>query len=259
MAIDPPLLRVRGLAKRFGARVAVEAADFALWPGEVLAVVGESGAGKTTLLRCLCGLAVPDAGEVFYRFADGREADVLTLSEQDRRRLLRTEWGIVHQNPRDGLRFNVSAGGNVGERLMAVGERHYGTIRSEARSWLARLEVDDGRIDELPGNFSGGMQQRLQIARNLVSHPRLVFMDEPTGGLDVSVQARLLDLLRTLVRDLDLAAIIVTHDLAVARLLADRMMVMRDGAIVELGLTDQVLDDPQHGYTQLLVSSVMSA
>jgi len=103
------------------------------------------------------------------------------------------------------------------------------------------------------------MQQRLQIARNLVSHPRLVFMDEPTGGLDVSVQARLLDLLRTLVRDLDLAAIIVTHDLAVARLLADRMMVMRDGAIVELGLTDQVLDDPQHGYTQLLVSSVMSA
>jgi putative phosphonate transport system ATP-binding protein len=259
MAIDPPLLRVSGLAKRFGARVAVEAADFALWPGEVLAVVGESGAGKTTLLRCLCGLAMPDAGAVFYRFADGREADVLTLSEQDRRRLLRTEWGIVHQNPRDGLRFNVSAGGNVGERLMAVGERHYGTIRSEARSWLARLEVDDGRIDELPGNFSGGMQQRLQIARNLVSHPRLVFMDEPTGGLDVSVQARLLDLLRTLVRDLDLAAIIVTHDLAVARLLADRMMVMRDGAIVELGLTDQVLDDPQHGYTQLLVSSVMSA
>jgi putative phosphonate transport system ATP-binding protein len=258
-AIDPPLLQVRGLAKRFGGRIAVEDAAFALWPGEVLAVVGESGAGKTTLLRCLCGLAMPDAGEVVYRYGDGHEADVLRLSEQDRRRLLRTEWGIVHQNPRDGLRFNVSAGGNVGERLMAVGERHYGTIRAESQSWLARLEVDAGRIDELPGTFSGGMQQRLQIARNLVSHPRLVFMDEPTGGLDVSVQARLLDLLRTLVRDLDLAAIIVTHDLAVARLLADRLMVMRDGAIVELGLTDQVLDDPQHGYTQLLVSSVMSA
>jgi putative phosphonate transport system ATP-binding protein len=101
------------------------------------------------------------------------------------------------------------------------------------------------------------MQQRVQIARNLVTNPRLVFMDEPTGGLDVSVQARLLDLLRTLVTDLGLAAIIVTHDLAVTRLLAHRLMVMRRGEVVEKGLTDQVLDDPQHPYTQLLVSSVL--
>jgi putative phosphonate transport system ATP-binding protein len=101
------------------------------------------------------------------------------------------------------------------------------------------------------------MRQRLQIARNLVTRPRLIFMDEPTSGLDVSVQARLLDLLRALTRELQLAAVVVTHDLAAARLLAHRMLVMKDGCIVEQGLTDQVLDDPQHPYTQLLVSSVL--
>jgi len=111
----------------------------------------------------------------------------------------------------------------------------------------------------LPRDFSGGMQQRLQIARNLVTKPRLVFMDEPTASLDVSVQARLLDLLRQLVSQLQVAAVIVTHDLAVARLLAHRLMVMRQGVVVEEGLTDQVLDDPQHPYTQLLVSSVLQA
>ena len=170
---------------------------------------------------------------------------------------MRTDWGIVHQNPRDGLRMNVSAGGNVGERLMAVGERHYGQIRAEALDWLNRVEIADDRIDDRPQAFSGGMQQRLQIARILVSKPRLVFMDEPTGGLDVSVQARLLDLLRGLVRALGLAAVVVTHDLAVVRLLADRLMVMKDGAVVESGLTDQVLDDPHDPYTQLLVSAVL--
>jgi putative phosphonate transport system ATP-binding protein len=122
---------------------------------------------------------------------------------------------------------------------------------------MARVEIDRTRIDDPPATYSGGMQQRLQIARNLVTHPRIVFMDEPTGGLDVSVQARLLDLLRALVRAEGVAVVVVTHDLAVARLLADRLLVMRDGVVVESGLTDQVLDDPQHPYTQLLVSSVL--
>ena len=171
--------------------------------------------------------------------------------------LMRTDWGIVHQNPRDGLRMNVSAGGNVGELPMAVGDRHYGEIRANAEDWLSKVELDIARMDQKPTTFSGGMQQRLQIARNLVTKPRLVFMDEPTGGLDVSVQARLLDLLRGLVRELGIAAIVVTHDLAVVRLLADRLMVMWRGEVVEQGLTDQVLDDPHHPYTQLLVSSVL--
>jgi putative phosphonate transport system ATP-binding protein len=153
--------------------------------------------------------------------------------------------------------MGVTAGANVGERLMALGARHYGKIRRQALDWLEQVEIGLDRVDDLPETFSGGMQQRLQIARNLVTQPRLVLMDEPTGSLDVSVQARLLDLLRGLVTDLELSAIIVTHDLAVARLLAHRLIVMRGGEAVETGLTDQVLDDPQHPYTQLLVSSVL--
>jgi putative phosphonate transport system ATP-binding protein len=205
----------------------------------------------------LSGRVEPTAGRAEFATREGTIVDVLRLPESMRRRLLRTDWGIVHQNPRDGLRMSVTAGANVGERLMAIGARHYGRIRQEALDWLENVEIAGDRVDDLPDTFSGGMQQRLQIARNLITRPRLVLMDEPTGGLDVSVQARLLDLLRTLVRDLGLSAVVVTHDLAVTRLLAHRLLVMRRGEVVESGLTDQVLDDPQHEYTQLLVSSVL--
>jgi len=252
-----PLLQIFGVEKRFGDRVAIRDISFDLWPGEVLAVVGESGSGKTTLLNCISGRLAPDAGRVEYLTRHEGAKDVWRLSEAERRMLARTDWGYVHQSPEQGLRMGVSAGANVGERLMALGARHYGRIRGEAAEWLERVEMDPARIDESPLAFSGGMRQRLQIARNLVTRPRLVFMDEPTSGLDVSVQARLLDLLRSLTRGLELAAVIVTHDLAVARLLAHRMLVMKEGRAVETGLTDQVLDDPQHPYTQLLVSSVL--
>lgn len=256
---DPasPLLTVTGLGKSYGRQVGCRNVSFRLWPGEVLGIVGESGSGKTTVLNCISAQLPPDCGSVCYGTRLGEACDIYRMSEPGRRMLMRTDWAFVHQNPRDGLRMNVSAGANVGERLMAVGARHYGNIRHAGEDWLGRVEIDRRRIDDLPATFSGGMQQRLQIARNLVTGPRLVFMDEPTGGLDVSVQARLLDLLRGLVDDLGLAAIVVTHDLAVARLLAHRLMVMRGGEVVEQGLTDQVLDDPQHPYTQLLVSSVL--
>jgi putative phosphonate transport system ATP-binding protein len=254
---EAPLLAAVGLSHAYGARVACRDVDLEIFPGEVVAIVGESGSGKTTLLNCLSGRLRPSAGHVAYRTRDGQIVDVWQESEARRRLLMRTDWGVVHQNPRDGLRLRVSAGGNVGERLMAVGARHYGAIRARGIDWLERVEIPSERIDDLPIAFSGGMQQRLQIARVLVSEPRLVFMDEPTGGLDVSVQARLLDLIRGLARDLDLAALVVTHDLAVARLLAHRIVVMRGGEVVEHGLADRVLDDPHHPYTQLLVSSVL--
>lgn len=250
--MSEPLLTAEGLNLRFGPIPALMDVAIDISAGEVVAIVGESGSGKTTLLRVLSGMMAPDAGTVRWL-----GADLHAMGEAARRRLMRTDWGFVHQNPRDGLRLNVSAGGNVGERLMAVGARHYGSIREQAIDWLRRVEVDASRIDDLPRTFSGGMQQRLQIARTLVTRPRLVFMDEPTGGLDVSVQARLLDLIRGLSRELGLAVLIVTHDIAAARLLADRMLVMRRGEVVEQGLTDRVLDDPQHPYTQLLVSSVL--
>ena len=252
-----PVLRAEPLTRRYGERLGCRNVTLELWPGEVLGIVGESGSGKSTLLNMLSGRLTPSEGRVLYRDAHGADIDLHALSEGERRRLLRTELGYVHQNPRDGLRMQVSAGANIGERLMAAGGRNYGKLRATALEWLDKVEIAAPRIDDVPARYSGGMQQRLQIARNLVTGPRLVFMDEPTGGLDVSVQARLLDLLRRLVRDMDLAVVLVTHDLAVARLLSHRLMVMYHGEVVEQGLADQVLDDPHHPYTQLLVSSIL--
>ncbi|MBN2125750.1 MAG: phosphonate C-P lyase system protein PhnK [Deltaproteobacteria bacterium] len=253
---DAPLLEVHSLSKFYGRIEGCRDIDFTLRSGEVLCIVGESGSGKSTVLNCISGRLPPSKGSVLFKSLQGL-IDLYRSPLAEIRRVMRREMGLVCQNARDGLRMQVTAGGNIGERLMANGMRHYGKIRQEALYWLNRVEIDEARIDDPPTTFSGGMQQRLQIARNLVIRPRLIFMDEPTSGLDVSVQARLLDILRNLVTDLALSMIVVTHDLAVARLLAHRLMVMRWGGVVEEGLTDQVLDDPQHPYTQTLVSSVL--
>jgi len=223
---DAPLLVAEGLAKNYGRLTACRDISFALYPGEVLAVVGESGSGKSTLLQLLSAQLAPSAGHVSYRMRDGVLRDLALLGEAERRFLFRTDWGFVHQDPAQGLRMAVSAGANVGERLMAVGWNHYGRIREAASNWLERVEIETSRIDDAPRTYSGGMRQRLQIARNLVT-------------------------------ELGLAAIIVTHDLAVARLLSHRVMVMKGGQVIETGLTDQVLDDPREPYTQLLVSSIL--
>jgi len=258
-AFEQPMLEVKGLTRLYGPNKGCQRIDFELYRGEILGIVGESGSGKSTLLRCLANLEKADHGQLLYQSPDQGQVELEKLAEAQRRSLMRSEWGIVHQNPRDGLHLDISAGANVCERLMGQGARHYGQIRARTKEWMQRVELDPARIDDKPAAFSGGMQQRLQIACNLVTSPRLLLMDEPTGGLDVSVQARLLDLLRQLVHELGVSVVLVTHDMGVARLLADRLLVMRHSEIIETGLTDQILDDPQMPYTQLLVSSIIRA
>lgn len=259
---ESPLLKVRDLQKLFGINRGCQDIHFDLFPGEILGIVGESGSGKSTLLNCLSGNQKPDTGSIQFLANNDKHQewlDLYDITEARRRLLMRNDIGIIKQNPRDGLRTRVSAGANIGERLMAVGNQHYGNIRQTATQWMEQVELNSERIDDLPMTFSGGMQQRLQIARVLVTNPRLVLMDEPTGGLDVSVQAKLLDLIRSLVTELQLSVVMVTHDLAVARLLCHRLLVMQNSRVVEQGLTDQVLDDPQHPYSQLLVSSILTS
>ena len=252
-----PVLKAVGLSKRYGETLGCEDVSLEVHPSEIVALVGESGSGKTTVLSMLAGKLTPDGGRVEYLDKSGRIIDLHAVSESKRRALARTELGLVHQNPMDGLNPHVSAGANIAERPLAGGQRRYQDARMAAAEWLERVEVDPARIDDKPGAYSGGMRQRLQIAKNLVTGPRLVLLDEPTGGLDLSVQARLLDLIRRLQASLGLAAVLVTHDLSVARLLSQRLMVMRRGRIIESGLTDRVLDDPREKYTQLLVSSTL--
>jgi putative phosphonate transport system ATP-binding protein len=255
---ETPALCAEGLYFSWGNRPVLRDMSLTVYPGEILAIVGESGSGKSTLLQILYGLQRPSAGTVQLVDATGQLRALGDLGQQTLRTLQRTQWAYVQQNPRDALRMGFTVGANLIERLLAMGQRHYGQLRHAARDWLTRVEIDPDRMDDLPETFSGGMLQRLQLARVLISQPRILLLDEPTGGLDVSVQAALLDLLRHLAADTQMAVILVTHDLAVARLLAQRVAVMRAGQIIESGLIDQVLDDPQTPYTQLLVSSVLS-
>lgn len=274
------LLRVRGLTKIYGhpgpstlsrtgplsdtnicpdtgAIVAISDIGFDLYPGEVLGIVGESGSGKSTLAQLLHFDRTATAGHVLFRNVDEGRTNLLTLSSQRRRYVRNHLMGMVYQNPRDGLNLGFTAGGNIAEKLLMAGTFHVGRIRDRATYLLTQTEVPVKRMDETPASFSGGMQQRVQISKAIANNPPLVFLDEVTSGLDVSVQAKVLDLIRGLQHELGVSMIVISHDLGVIRMLADRTIVLRHGHIVEQGLTDQILQDPQHAYTQLLVSSLL--
>jgi len=226
-------------------------------PGEILGIVGESGSGKTTLVRCLYFDQSPDSGEAYLAAYAGGKLNIFGETSQKKRYIRNHLMGMVYQNPLLGIKPYFTAGGNVAERLLTADINHYGAIRERARALLSRTEVPITRMDDFPATFSGGMQQRVQIAKALANNPQLLLLDEITTGLDLSIQARVLDLIREIQRELGISMLVVSHDLGVIRLLADRTLVMRYGRIVESGLTDQILEDPQHSYTQLLVNSML--
>ena len=287
-----PLLKARNLSKIFGSGcqhciaatgpeaetnvcphcnsvVACNDVNFDLFPNEVLGIVGESGSGKSTLIKLthfewettsgelnLHRSALPDGlGELLADTVDQYTRNLFALSQFQQRQIRNALMGIVYQNPYLGLRMNISSGGNIAERLLGAGWRHIGKMRERASELLEKTEIPISRMDEPPKNFSGGMQQRVQIAKALSNNPLLLLLDEVTTGLDLSVQARVLDLIRNIQSEFQLSMLVVSHDLGVINLLCNRTMVMKHGRVVESGLTDQILQDPQHRYSQLLVAS----
>lgn len=239
-----------------GSVVAAHDINFDLYQGEILGIMGESGSGKSTAVKSLYFDEKPSHGSaVFYH--ENQALDLFSLNAQQQRQVRNQHFGMVYQNPVLGLNYQVSAGGNIAERLLMAGMRDYAGIRTKAKTLLTRTEVLISRMDHNPKTFSGGMQQRVQIAKALATQPPLLFLDEVTTGLDLSVQAAILDLILEIQREQNTAMIVVTHDLGVIRLLAGRVMVMKYGRVIESGLTDQILEDPQHAYTQRLVASAL--
>ena len=228
-----------------------------VYPGEVLGIVGESGSGKTTLMRSLYFDFAPTSGSaLLHDFKDGQK-NIWDASAAEQRTIKNNIMGMVYQNPVLGLRMDYSAASNIAEKIIAAGSRNAGHMTERATELLEAVEIQTSRMSEAPRKFSGGMQQRVQISKALANNPALLLLDEVTTGLDLSVQARVLDLIRKIKARYGMSILLVSHDLAVIRMLADRTIVMLDGKIIESGLTDQILEDPQHAYTQQLVHSLI--
>ena len=243
------------MCTRCASIVAAWDVSFEVAPGEALGVIGESGSGKSSVLRCIAGDVAHTAGTAHMRSVDGGQTDILTLDAAARRALRVENLAVVYQDPSEGIDLGITAGGNVVDRLAAAGWRSFSRMRTRASELLARTDVPLERMDDLVATFSGGMRQRVQIAKALANRPGVMLLDEPTTGLDASVAAGVLDLVRDLLEELGLAAVVVSHDFRVIDLLTRRVMVMHHGRVVEEGLTDQLLEDPQHPYSQRLVAA----
>jgi len=240
-----------------GAIWAANKLSFDVYPGEVLGIVGESGSGKTTLMRSLYFDIIPTSGSAVLRDYKDGGSNIWSASAAEQRMIKNNVMGMVYQNPGLGLRMNYSAASNIAEKIIAAGSRNAGQMTWRATELLEAVEIMISRMGEAPRNFSGGMQQRVQISKALANNPALLLLDEVTTGLDLSVQAKVLDLIRKIKARYGISILLVSHDLAVIRMLADRTIVMLDGQIVESGLTDQILEDPQGAYTQQLVHSLI--
>ncbi len=228
-----------------------------VYPGEVLGIVGESGSGKSTLMQSMYFDIEPTLGQAYLKdYKDGTQS-IWDSSAAEKRMIKNNLMGMVYQNPVMGLRMDYSAASNIAEKIIAAGDRDSGKMTRRVKELLDAVEILVSRMGEAPKNFSGGMQQRVQISKALANNPALLLLDEITTGLDLSVQAKVLDLIRKIKAKYGISILLVSHDLAVIRMLADRTIVMLDGKIVESGLTDQILEDPQHAYTQQLVHSLI--
>ncbi len=250
----PVILSARGLTCTHGrgrdARVVLEEFSVDVVRSEILGIVGESGSGKSTLLRTLVGLHGAAAGEVRYN------GIALPLLTGDRQPLARREIQIVFQNPASSLNPRHSVRRILRRPLDAYFPERGGKERARrVEELLADVQLDSGVLDRHPSELSGGQQQRVALARALAAEPRVVLCDEVVSALDVSVQAAVLELVRRLRRDADLTVLFVTHDLSVVRALADRVLVMRDGRVVELGETGRVFEEPMTAYTRELLEA----
>ncbi|TQR14119.1 ATP-binding cassette domain-containing protein [Psychrobacillus soli] len=248
---------VKNFCKSCGTVYACQNISFDLYPGEILGIVGESGSGKSTMMQCLYFDSEVSSGEAYINTPELVSNNVFEMSAQQKRSIRNHVYGMVYQNPVQGLKMNFSSVGNIAEKLIAAGNRNVGQMEETSKKLLENVHIPLHRMKEEPRNFSGGMQQRVQIAKALSNNPPILFLDEVTTGLDLSVQANVLDLIKVIQRDLGISMIVVSHDLAVIRMLADRTVVLLNGKIIEEGLTDQVLEDPQHEYTQQLVYSLL--
>ena len=242
---------------RCGTVWAVRNVSFDVYPGEVLGIVGESGSGKSSVMKSLYFDHEVTGGSAFLKQYQDGKVNIFGASSQQRRYIKNHLMGMVYQNPLLGLRMDYSSAANVAEKIIAAGNRNVAFMDGRTVELLEAVEILTSRRAEPPRNFSGGMQQRVQISKALANNPGLLLLDEVTTGLDLSVQAKVLDLIRKIRSRYNISIILVSHDLAVIRMLADRTMVMLDGQVVESGLTDQISEDPQHAYTQQLVHSLL--
>ncbi|MCX4680728.1 ABC transporter ATP-binding protein [Streptomyces sp. NBC_01433] len=249
------LLSAHGLVKRYrspdgGVRTAVRDLDFTLGHGETLGVVGESGSGKSTLAAMVMGLLAPDAGEVRL---DGGPWSAL---DERRRRPLRRGVQLVHQDPLGSFDPRFTVRRLLDEALSVAGPARGARRRERAAELLEQVGLDTAVLERRPARLSGGQRQRVAIARALATSPRLLVCDEPVSALDVTVQAQVLELLASLRAAYGLAMLFISHDLAVVRQVSDRVLVMRDGDIVEQGPVAEVLGMPRHPYTRQLLAAV---
>jgi ABC-type glutathione transport system ATPase component len=260
-AADPPLLDVRGLSVHYPARGrafsraisvirAVDDVSFAIRRGQTLGIVGESGSGKTTVGRAILRLAPVAAGRIRF---DGH--DVLSLRGGALRRL-RRGMQIIFQDPAGSLDPRMRIGPIIGEPLLVHGLARGAALRRSVDELLVTCGLWPEAARRFPHEFSGGQRQRIAIARALALNPALLICDEPTSALDVSIQAQILNLLKDLQRDRDLTYLFISHDIAVVNHMCDRIAVMKDGRIVEIGEREQVMQDPQHEYTRQLLAAV---